>query len=196
MGINIDNIDELLIWQILEEKGYGFMTVEQLMCLDYSIIGLSPKNVYGKYSVLEKVQFKYGDDICVEEVYTYTETGFTTEFIWYDNDKNVGCTKVEDTEQSQFEIDEREENDRKRLITYIKSSNNPLIKAFVGDLLKRYQEELFLFINNGSDELKTAIENEDDPSIVGYLNYIPDPTPIEGYPLGISVRETILENLP
>lgn len=98
--------------------------------------------------------------------------GLEVQFNWYDETDNIGLTKTEIVKS----LNKAEEktllrNRRERQIDFLLAgAESTPIEPIVNALINHYSNEVDLYITHGVDNWETAINNESNTTILGYLN--------------------------
>ena len=155
--------------------------VDDVVNKDFTIIGLvkaSPLFDKGR-----KVSASYYTDITeTTEVVKKTFTdwydgadwkGLDITFEWMDTNGDVALTK---TEKKPLNIEERGAMSHKRRVRQVSSlvarSVGTPIEGMVAAIFTHYKDETLEYQELGTQTLENAINNETDPTMVGYLNTV------------------------
>lgn len=99
--------------------------------------------------------------------------GLDITFEWYNTEDAVDLTKLEFKPLSTYESGQLVKKRRDRAIDYlVEGAKGTPAEPLVNALFVHYATEANLFIEIGSQDLENAVNNETDPTILGYLNTI------------------------
>ena len=165
--------------------------------IDFSLLGLRKESP--SYSLGRKTESSYfhGEKLCVRKVFEDVVvdddlTGLEIIFEYYDNAGNVGSAKRETAvTYNKFQAQTVIRSRRQRIIDYlVAGAKDTPIEVYIDQIFDKYFDEVQRFVAKGTGEFRTALENEDDPTLSFILGL--DVTPLVP---GWTVLASILEQI-
>jgi hypothetical protein len=167
--INLPNLEDLRVFKFIKQN---ISSIDELLQIDFTLLGLvneTPK--YGNKGIKQMSSYTHDNLIVVEKLFNYLEKGLEITFNYYLNDGNIGVSKTEFKPLDKVEIGKIKKSNRDRTITYLQVSGmGTPIEQFVNALLKRYKNEVDLFIYNDTDDFKNKVISETEQPYLTYLN--------------------------
>jgi len=193
--IDIDNIDELRIFPLLEELGYGFMSPEQLSSLEMKILTGLDKQPWTKDQQRKNSrEYNYAGIPAVIIRFTYVLEGkkiksFQKFIEWLKADGNVGISKDITPDDGVGKIIKLNKSIREDQIDYLREQGDILretaelfpeptksqyiqVADSVDLLLLHYDAPITEYEKTGDSAFKDAIDNETDATILAILAII------------------------
>ena len=188
----IEDISELRINELLEHLPFEPL-IEHF---DFTTIGLRTETpVYGLKGVKISADYTYKETCCVKKSFTYGSEGVWIILEWLKYNNDVGIRKTIFKPLNIVEIAKINKSNRDRTITYLQASGiGTPIESYINTLLKRYKNEIDLFIYNNTDDFKNVVEGETEQPYLTYLNIIVE-APSDELPTGKTVKDSILSQI-
>lgn len=120
------------------------------------------------------------DELVVRKTFTDVETvgelsGIDILIEWYNSDGSVGLTKTVHKPLDPVESHVYQQARRRRAIEQlIAGAKGTTVENDVREIFIHYETEVKRWYELGGDELGDTIAGESDPTILGYLNEVPD----------------------
>lgn len=188
----IEDVSELRINELLEHLPFEPL-IEHF---DFTTIGLRTETpVYGLKGVKISADYTYNESCCVKKSFTYTSEGVWITLEWLKHNNEVGIRKIIFKPLNIVEIAKINKSNRDRTITYLQASGiGTPIENYINALLKRYKNEIDLFIYNDTDDFKNVVESETEQPYLTYLNIVVE-APSDEFPTGKTVKDSILSQI-